>query len=310
MRILGIRPSREIGVILERLLERVLDDPSLNDAREAGGDAARAARSGEVTGRRTSEQLSRFATSPGRKHPRIQVAAAPRRATSAESSWVRARRRGGVLLDPQRTARAPPSDARHPGGWRRRRRRRVGDRVGAPGRALPPREVRPRAARVDARGRPEMLAEVEQHVDHAGPHLARRGQRPRVIAVADDLPLAPEGAVDRQRQPDCQAVHAPAGSPGLVPLDDEVAVVLLDREVDHPEPVDRRPRDGAPERPEHRGERSDGSPGVARMVTCTGYRGSTFGRVSWGIEGRPRGFRPAPLRAPPHVRGAPRGKLS
>jgi tRNA nucleotidyltransferase domain 2 putative len=31
MRILGIAPSREIGVILERLLERVLDDPSLNE---------------------------------------------------------------------------------------------------------------------------------------------------------------------------------------------------------------------------------------------------------------------------------------
>jgi tRNA nucleotidyltransferase (CCA-adding enzyme) len=31
MRILGIPPSREIGVLLERLLERVLDDPSLNE---------------------------------------------------------------------------------------------------------------------------------------------------------------------------------------------------------------------------------------------------------------------------------------
>jgi tRNA nucleotidyltransferase (CCA-adding enzyme) len=30
MRVLGIAPSRQIGVILERLLERVLDDPSLN----------------------------------------------------------------------------------------------------------------------------------------------------------------------------------------------------------------------------------------------------------------------------------------
>jgi putative nucleotidyltransferase with HDIG domain len=30
MRILGIPPSREIGVLLERLLERVLDDPSFN----------------------------------------------------------------------------------------------------------------------------------------------------------------------------------------------------------------------------------------------------------------------------------------
>jgi len=31
MRILGIPPSREIGGLLERLLERVLDDPSLNE---------------------------------------------------------------------------------------------------------------------------------------------------------------------------------------------------------------------------------------------------------------------------------------
>ena len=30
MRILGIPPGREIGMIPERLLERVLDDPSLN----------------------------------------------------------------------------------------------------------------------------------------------------------------------------------------------------------------------------------------------------------------------------------------
>jgi putative nucleotidyltransferase with HDIG domain len=31
MRVLGIAPGRQIGVILERLLERVLDDPSLNE---------------------------------------------------------------------------------------------------------------------------------------------------------------------------------------------------------------------------------------------------------------------------------------
>ena len=31
MRILGIPPSRQVGVILEKLLDRVLDDPSLND---------------------------------------------------------------------------------------------------------------------------------------------------------------------------------------------------------------------------------------------------------------------------------------
>jgi len=59
----------------------------------------------------------------------------PPGATSAESSWVRSRRRRGVLFDPQRAARASPTDARHPGGRGRRRRWRVGDC----GRALPPR---------------------------------------------------------------------------------------------------------------------------------------------------------------------------
>src|SRR5262249_45568303 len=36
MRILGIPPGREVGVILERLLERVIDDPSLNDREKLG----------------------------------------------------------------------------------------------------------------------------------------------------------------------------------------------------------------------------------------------------------------------------------
>jgi hypothetical protein len=43
---------------------------------------------------------------------------------------------------------------------------------------------------------------------------------------------------------------------------------------------------------------------------AVGYRGSIFDRVSWGIEGRPRRFRPAPLRAPPHVRATSRGSRS
>src|SRR6266498_4362339 len=59
--------------------------------------------------------------------------------------------------------------------------------------------------------------------------------------------------------------------------------------------------------PNTRGERSEGRPGVARTVTCTGYRGSILRLVTCGIEGRPRGFRPAPLRAPPHVLAAASG---
>ena len=83
-----------------------------------------------------------------------------------------------------------------------------------------------------------MLAEVEQHVDHAGPHLARSGQRARVKAVADDLPFAPESAVNGERQPNGQPVHAAACAARLVPFDDEVPVVLLDRKVNYAKAID------------------------------------------------------------------------
>src|SRR3954469_7488106 len=106
----------------------------------------------------------------------------------------------------------------------------------------------PRASRIDARGGTQMLAEVEQHIHHARSHLARRRERSGVVPVANDLPLAAEGAVDGERQPDGEPVYAATGTAGLVPLDDEVPVVLLDREVDHPESIERGPRDGAPDR--------------------------------------------------------------
>jgi hypothetical protein len=96
-----------------------------------------------------------------------------------------------------------------------------------------------------------VLAEVEQHVNHAGPHVPRRRERSGVIPIADDLPSAAEGAVDRERQPDRQPVHAAAGASRLIPLDDEVPVVLLDRKMDHPKAIERSPRDGASERAEH-----------------------------------------------------------
>jgi tRNA nucleotidyltransferase (CCA-adding enzyme) len=46
MRILDVRPGRIIGVVLERLLERVLDDPSLNDAAQLSALVPEVAREG------------------------------------------------------------------------------------------------------------------------------------------------------------------------------------------------------------------------------------------------------------------------
>jgi hypothetical protein len=83
--------------------------------------------------------------------------------------------------------------------------------------------------------------------------LPRCRERTDVVPIADDPPLAAEDAVDGQRQSDGEPVHAATGSARLIPLDDEVPVVLLDGEVDHAESIDRRPPDGASERPEHAG---------------------------------------------------------
>jgi hypothetical protein len=98
--------------------------------------------------------------------------------------------------------------------------------------------MRSRASRIDAGGRAEVLPEVEQHVDHTRAHLAGRRQGAGVVPIADDLPFASEDAVDGQRQSNRQPVHAATGTARLVPLDDEVPVVLLDREVNYPEAID------------------------------------------------------------------------
>jgi hypothetical protein len=146
--------------------------------------------------RRPPGHIRGFKSRLPRRHPRIHRRGGRPTPTSANSSWrasahrasapaqhppnstgVRSWRGGGMLFDPQRTARAPPTDARHPCDWGRRRRRRVG----GGGRAPPAPEVRPRAARVNAGRRAEVFAEVEQHVDHAHPHLLRRGCASRNI---------------------------------------------------------------------------------------------------------------------------------
>ena len=145
------------------------------------------------------------------------------------------------------SAAAQPSEARHPGHGRNRcRPANVGRR-----RSVPAPEVRPRAPGVDARRRAQVLSEVEQHVDHADPHLPGRRERPRVIAIAYDGSLAAEAPVHGERQSDRQAVNAAAHTSRIVTFDDEVAVVLLDGEMNDPKPVERCAGDGPLDGREH-----------------------------------------------------------
>jgi hypothetical protein len=139
-----------------------------------------------------------------------------------------------MFVDSQWPSREPPPDTRHPAAWFDSGRHDIRGHRGG----LPPRKMRPRAARVDAGGGAEVLPKVQQHVDHARPHLPRRRQRSGVVPIADDLPLPSEDPVDGERQSNREPVHAAPGSARLIALDDEMSVVLLDREVDHPEPID------------------------------------------------------------------------
>jgi hypothetical protein len=204
---------------------------------------------------------------PRMQHPRIQAPAED--ATSADSrrpprmqhpriqDWVWPWGGGRTFLGVEGTAGPPPTDGCHPRRGRNRRCRAHNDPRGS----VPTRKMRPRAAGVDACGRAQMLSEVEQHVHHARSHLPRCGERTDVVAIANDLPLAAKDAIDGQRQPDGEPVHAATGSARLIPLDDEVPVVLLDGVVDHAESVDRCPADRPSERPEHAGRPERRKPG-------------------------------------------------
>ena len=130
-----------------------------------------------------------------------------------------------------------------------------------------------------------MLAEVEQHVDHARPHMPRRRQWSRMIPIADDSAFAAaECAINRERQSDGEPMHAPAGTACLIPLDDEVPVVLLNRKMDHPEAIDRRPRDRAPERAEHPGRSKRRQARRCSNRDLHGISGVDLGRVTCGME--------------------------
>jgi hypothetical protein len=99
----------------------------------------------------------------------------------------------------------------------------------------PPVEPPPRAAGIDARPRPQMLAEVEQHIDERRPHLARRAQVVGVVAVTPHAPPAVNGAVDGARTTDRQPLRPAGEREGALCLDDEVDMVGLHAEVDDAE---------------------------------------------------------------------------
>jgi hypothetical protein len=188
---------------------------------------------------RASGGRARLSPAPPRGPP---MPATDADATSAQSSRTWPCGGGRTLFELQGAASALPADRRHPGHRRNRGHLADSARRGRNIRgikswgAAPPRKMGTRAAGVDSGRCAETLPVVEQHVNHARAHLPRRRKRTDTVTIADDLPLAAEETIDRERQPDGKSVHAAAGAARFVALDDEVPVVLLDGEVDDADP--------------------------------------------------------------------------
>ena len=108
------------------------------------------------------------------------------------------------------------------------------------------------AATIDRRRRAQVLAKVEQHVDQAQAHLARRGKRVGVIAPVPHGPVAAAGAVDGARAANRESLKATRQIPLRVRFHDEVEVVALDGEVQEPERTPARGGERAPKLRENR----------------------------------------------------------
>src|SRR5437588_2211108 len=87
-----------------------------------------------------------------------------------------------------------------------------------------------------------MMTVVVEHVCNGDYRLRRRPEQARVIVVGEDLPWPPHHRVERLGDTDAQPLHHAGERLGAVRLDDEMQVVALDAEGDHPQPESPRSR--------------------------------------------------------------------
>jgi len=139
-----------------------------------------------------------------------------------------------------------------------------------------------------------VLASVHQHVDNPNANHAGRFQRARVISIAPDRPANAERTIHCARQPNREPSHPAREHVPIRRLDDEVRVIVLDRELDDAKRVaDRRRKAGFANGLAHFAK----EPHVAK-------RGQTGAGPERDMDGMCRGVtRPRPMRRvrPPSV---------
>jgi hypothetical protein len=72
-----------------------------------------------------------------------------------------------------------------------------------------------------------------------------------MVAVTPNISFAPAHPVDRTRKTNRQPGHSPGEGERVVRLDDEMDVILLDREVNHTKPRTRSLGERAPNPKKH-----------------------------------------------------------
>src|SRR5580765_4245204 len=95
-----------------------------------------------------------------------------------------------------------------------------------------------------------MFPPVLEHVEQRVPHLARRRERPKVVAIVPDPSVSSERAIDRLRDTDRQALDAAAQLTKPVVLEDQVDVVALNAEMEQPKSFRGRLRERRSDRHE------------------------------------------------------------
>jgi hypothetical protein len=96
-----------------------------------------------------------------------------------------------------------------------------------------------------------MLLEVHEDVRDPASRFRRGAQLMNVIAVVPNSPASDGGVVDCASGSRRETAEALIESARVVRLDDEVDVIVLDREVSHAEPQEHRRRDRSSEWAEH-----------------------------------------------------------
>jgi len=162
-----------------------------------------------------------------------------------------------------------------------------------------------RRPRVDAVAAGQVLPPVLQHVQQSVTHLAWCPEHTSVMPVGPDSSAAADDPIYRLRDANAETLQPTPKPAGTVGLDEQVHMVRLHAEMQQTEPGRSRPwrtRLGSlrtrcrAEVTANRAER-----GASRGPDSADH---APGRRSCGTHRRPgMGFRPAPSRLPPHVRG-------